>query len=501
QFRQSGVMHIFAISGLHVGMLAMTLYLVFCWVPFRVRHALVPCFLLLYVLSTGMQSSALRAFLMIGIWSFHRSSLRSVSALNAVFLAAVLVLLFNPSSYLGAGFQYSFTVAGFLVLSWKSLDGWVRCLNERRMWIPELPGVFGYHSTRLRDNALKSLAVSLVAWLAGTGLNLLHRNLFIPGAVLANFAILPFVWLLFPVAGLNILLLPLGYRFGAGHVLELLLRLIDGLSALGAEHGGGRYLVPPPPWALVVFFVCLLVFVTASSRRAFMSSGVLLFIMLAYWHFVSDMASGKGEIVMFHGDESQVPSFVCIPPGRRGVSVVNVGSPGRARSILAYLGAKGANSVDMLYFTGASKDVCNGSWLMFSGVRVSRAVFPLGYSRSRYAKLAFKSAVRDGVDIGWQRSRQDGSIEKSVYSDAVFRTAGNTGGFYFSAFNPTAIFSASVAEDVNGEKLVETTSPEGKKLFRLTNTNTEDMIYCLEPTSGRFSILQTEFVPLRPVRP
>ncbi len=478
QFRQSGVMHIFAISGLHVGMLATTLYLVFCWVPFRVRHALVPCFLLLYVFSTGMQSSAVRAFLMIGVWSLHRASLRSVSTLNAVFLAAVLVLFFNPSSYLGAGFQYSFTVAGFLVLSWKSVDGWTGCLNERRRWIPALPGVLGYQAARLRDNALKSLAVSFVAWLAGTGLNLLHRNLFIPGAVLANFVILPFVWLLFPVAGLNILLLPLGRRFGAGQVLELLLRLIDGLSALGAEHGGGRYLVPPPAWALMVFFVCLLVFVTASGRRVFISSGALLFLMLAGCHLVSDMASGKGEMVMFHGDESQIPSFVCIPPGKRGVSVVNIGSPERARSILDCLSARGVNSVDMLYFTGASKDSCNGAWLMFTGTEVRRAVFPSGYRMSRYAKFAVSSAKRAGVDKGWLRTGGGADKSAAIYADAVFHAWSTGREFSFSAFNPLAPFSVSVAEDVNGEKRVKTSSLHREKVFSLMNSSSGSLTYC-----------------------
>ena len=131
-FLQSGVMHIFAVSGLHVGMLALSLFIFLRWLPFRFRYLFVPFLLFIYVFTTGMQASALRAFFMIGIWSVMKGLFYKLSPLNIVFITASIMLIINPLTILGAGFQFSFTIAFFLVLSWNSLKHWNMILNEKQ---------------------------------------------------------------------------------------------------------------------------------------------------------------------------------------------------------------------------------------------------------------------------------------------------------------------------------------------------------------------------------
>jgi ComEC/Rec2-related protein len=470
QFTQSGVIHIFAISGLHVGMLGLTLYMLFCWIPFRTRHLIVPCFLFLYVLTTGMQASAMRAFLMIGIWSLHRAALKTISSLNAVFLAAVLILAWNPLNYLGAGFQYSFVIAGFLVVSWQSVKKWQTCFNEHSAWNPDYGSGFLFEWQKFKNGALSSLLSSFIAWLASSALNLLHRNLFIPGAIFANFIILPFVWLLFFTASVNIVLFPLRNILHIRVILQLLLKTINLFSAAGAEAGGGLYAAPPPYWMSAIFFICLIILSTSSKKAVFMSAAVILMLNIGCWYIYP--AAGKADKIplAIHGGESQMPSFICIPPGNIGAVAVNSGSKKRAQTILNYLNGNGINSLETLCFTGGGKESCDGAWILLSGLNVRHIIFSDDYKKSSYAKYAMQAAADSGAYIDLTRDDEKGSVK--FYSSADFRIFQNPdSSFRFITEYPGMIFSGEMTQKGPGEKEIAMQLNEDMSKIRLINSN------------------------------
>ena len=478
QFRQSGVMHIFAISGLHVGMLALTLYLLFSWVPFRFRHLLIPCFLLVYILTTGMQASAVRAFLMISIWSLHRSALRSASPINAIFLAAVIVLLWNPLSLLGAGFQYSFIIAGFLILSWQGVKKWLTCLNEPNLWNPAYGTGAIFYLYKLRNLSLNSLCCSFIAWLASSGLNLLHRNLFIPGAVLANFIILPFVWLLFLTAAFDIVFLPLRKILYTGNMLQWLLKIIHNLSSAGAAWGGGTYLSPPPYWMLLCFFIGLFFLVTAKKQKTFLTAVIIICVNFIFWYYLPYFNQKVPEITMVYGDESQVPGFINIPSGRTGITVINAGSKNRAGNMLDFLKSNGINSIDTLCFSQNGKEVFDGAWVLFSGIDIRQAIFPREYRKSAYAKFAMQAALKSGVQIDFMTERQAGSNSEGYYKSppfCLFRKSAES--FCFSTKFPKSDILGEIKRYNTGEKEITIKTTTCTNSCLLENSNRLKFFY------------------------
>ena len=72
KFLESGCMHVFAVSGMHVGVAAMLVLGVLRLLYVRPRAARLACIPLLavYVFVTGMSASALRAFIMAAVWFF-----------------------------------------------------------------------------------------------------------------------------------------------------------------------------------------------------------------------------------------------------------------------------------------------------------------------------------------------------------------------------------------------------------------------------------------------
>lgn len=474
EYMQSGVIHIFAISGLHVGMLSLALYLCFCWVPFRIRHLLIPVFLFFYVYSTGMQASAMRAFLMISVWSIHRSALRPISPLNAVFLAAVIVIIINPMTILGAGFQYSFTIAGFLVLSWHSSKRWFAFLEEKNLWNPAYGTGFIFYFHRFRNTALSSLICSFIAWLAGSGLNMVHHNFFIPGAVATNFLILPFVWVFFLVAVLEILLLPLQGILGISNIMEYLVRIINELSFAGALAGQSRYLPSPPFWVLGIFFFSLGLMITATRKKVFYGGFLLVMFNIIYWNLQTIFFNDKIKVAVFHGGGSQLPSFVSMSPGNKIVNVINTGSKKQAKLMLDYLTSKGINKIDMLCFTKAGKESADGAWLLLSRLKVRLVIFPYNYRQSWYTRTAMESAAKSGAYIDF--FTLDQQKHSRLYEKANFNFEQTEGEWSFVLSSPNCkIITAVKQEMTGGKELSLKINNDIPRILVMDNSNTVTM--------------------------
>ncbi|MBI5394525.1 MAG: ComEC family competence protein, partial [Verrucomicrobia bacterium] len=111
-FMQTGTLHVFAVSGLHVAVIAGILVglLRFCRTPRLVTAAIALPLLLIYTIATGAPASAVRSFLMAGIVIIGWSLPRPTDMLNSIAAAALVVLLLDPMQLFDVGFQLSFAV-------------------------------------------------------------------------------------------------------------------------------------------------------------------------------------------------------------------------------------------------------------------------------------------------------------------------------------------------------------------------------------------------------
>lgn len=122
-FRYGGIAHIFAVSGLHIGIIYGLLRL-FCkklhlnkYVGFAV--CIVPLFL--YSGICGFTLSSVRALIMCTVSELSRIIFAKYDALNAVALSAVVILLINPLSLFNVGFQLSVCAVGCIILLSKNI--------------------------------------------------------------------------------------------------------------------------------------------------------------------------------------------------------------------------------------------------------------------------------------------------------------------------------------------------------------------------------------------
>ena len=105
----SGASHVLALSGLHLGIIYLLLSMMI--VRRRLRIILQPLAVLAiwaFTLLVGLPSSVVRAAVMISIFALLSLTGRSRMSLNALALAAIILLLVNPDSLFDVGFQLSF---------------------------------------------------------------------------------------------------------------------------------------------------------------------------------------------------------------------------------------------------------------------------------------------------------------------------------------------------------------------------------------------------------
>jgi competence protein ComEC len=189
RYRTTGTMHFFAISGLHIGVIATVIAQFLLLV--RVPRAIGPCIglplLYLYVEITGAAPSAVRAFLMAAFFWASCAFQRQRSPYSALIGSAVLVLSVEPSQLWSIGFQLSYSVVLSILLFGLPLHAALtECCRPYR-WLPEANWTGPQRAFAWSlDRVLLLFAISFSAWLASTPLSAGLFQFIAPGAILLN---------------------------------------------------------------------------------------------------------------------------------------------------------------------------------------------------------------------------------------------------------------------------------------------------------------------------
>lgn len=193
-FRESGTMHLFSISGLHIAAIAVALHMLLGlfrlprWAGLAVNLAL----LWLYVDITGSSPSAVRAFVMVALVELAFVLRRAVNPVATLAFSALVSLLANPMQLFGASFQMSYgIVAALLLLGLPLAERW----QEKTTLFHDIPQVTWapwQHGLSWVQRALAGalgigVATSLVSGIAGV----LYFQLLTPGALIVNLVLIP----------------------------------------------------------------------------------------------------------------------------------------------------------------------------------------------------------------------------------------------------------------------------------------------------------------------
>lgn len=121
-YSRSGLSHLLAVSGLHMGIVFLLVNLALWWLPLLrrghlIRNALSVAAVWLFAAAAGFPPSAVRAAVMCTALQFALATGSEYAGLNALGGAAFGMLLWNPAWLGDIGFQLSFAAVG-AILAW-----------------------------------------------------------------------------------------------------------------------------------------------------------------------------------------------------------------------------------------------------------------------------------------------------------------------------------------------------------------------------------------------
>lgn len=193
-FMRSGTLHLFAISGLHVGVIAAALYFGLRLVRLGegARAVVTLGLLWVYVEATGGTPSAVRAFTMAAFLLAAKVLRWPGNAVAALAGSALAVLVIDPFQLFGASFQMSYAVVTALLLFGLPLGDWLKLRLQPWASLPEPAWGWGRKAVRaLSRTVLGLFGISLAATLVSSTTSVAVFGWFTPGALLTNMVLVP----------------------------------------------------------------------------------------------------------------------------------------------------------------------------------------------------------------------------------------------------------------------------------------------------------------------
>jgi competence protein ComEC len=287
-FQKAGLAHLLAISGLHMGFVALGLCGLFIFLLRRIPQialrvevrrlaaGLTIPLTLLYAMMTGGQLSAIRAAIMVICFLVSILVRRESDPLHTLAAAFLVILGIWPQSLFEVSFQLSFVAVFFIIIGMPLAGEWLR--------IPIHPLEDWGWRKRISLRITQFVLVSLFASIATAPLTAYYFNQLSTLGLLANIVAVPFVtFLIVPLSLLAALLVPVS-SYLAGIITDGAIFLTQGLSSWADLVAGiewvSIYVITPSVFEIWFYYGVLILLVYSGRfvwlRKAALTGAVVL---------------------------------------------------------------------------------------------------------------------------------------------------------------------------------------------------------------------------------
>ncbi len=467
RFAEAGLVHLLAISGLHIGFLAaVCVWLLGLFTRRRWRYSVAAGLIAGYVILIGSPPSAVRAALLFAGYALARARQAPASTGDLAGLAAAIAILVSPLVLVEPGFQLSY--AGFAGL----IGGRHAARRLTAVW-PALTGVTGARAI------LTTLAAGAGAFVCTAPIAAAHFQRVAPVSVLSTPAAAPLVALAL-LGLLGALLLPEMIASlaadGAAVALQILEWVVDRFARLPL-HGSAS---PPGPveWAglaLVLAGLALLVLGRRPVRAVIPLAAALSLTFLAPWAsglsaragtLLCSLDVGQGDatvvrtragrwIVLDAGPGAGFHASTAAPRAASRAAYAyetdwRYGDAGR-RTVLPFLRSRGARAVDLFVLSHPHLDHLGGAAALFAKLPVRR-VLDAGYAQASRPYLGFLQRV-EAEGVQWLPGRSGARISMDEVEILVLGPEAASPGSADADERDSAI-PATHAEDANDTSLI-----------------------------------------------
>lgn len=399
-YQRTGIVHLLAISGLHVSLLIGLVF--YIGIRFGLTREFMTNFLLIilpiYAILTGASPSVIRAVLMIFLVLITVRWKRRLKLfpMDAISIALLIYLFFSPKIIYDAGFQLSFAVSFAIILSSTNL------LQRYQRVIPQM------------------LVISIISQFAAMPILLYHffETSFI--SILANLLYIPlFSYVFLPVLYL-LYFIQLFFGFTPSLFIDFFMKiislannLIDHLANIPfAQFVPGR-----PNCFFLIFYVLLIVLlmVVWEARSYPMKKQHLFILIMCIFLFQNgwNKINPFGEVTMI--DVGQGESILINLPFDKGTYLIDTGGSMRFNVeewrerakpyevgrdvVVPFLKGKGITKIDKLILTHGDTDHIGGAISVIQELNVKEILLPSVSEPSEAELTIIKEAKKKEIHV------------------------------------------------------------------------------------------------------
>ncbi|MGV3487548.1 MAG: DNA internalization-related competence protein ComEC/Rec2 [Tuberibacillus sp.] len=398
-YQSLGLVHLLAVSGLHVGVVMGICYYLLLRLGVIKEHVHVILLFLvlpLYVILTGLSPSVLRAALMFGFMLLSplvKLKLNLIQILSASFL---LLLIVNPHFLFDIGFQLSFLITFSIIVSAPAIQD------------------------RYKNGMLKTFMMTGIAQTAAVPIILYHFYGISLLSFFLNVFYIPFIsFVVLPVSILSVILV-LIFPASASVISHLIDWFIEPAHALLLKCQQlfifniitGR----PSEWAMAILILAVfVVLIFWENGRSQLSAllPVAFLLVIAALHFLVQILSPYGSVTFL--DVGQGDSILIRLPHAGGTMLIDTG--GRlpfkqalwekrenaydiGRDVVAkQLKAEGVGKIDWLVLTHRDWDHIGGLNGVLNSIKVDSIIISREFQATELEQQWFDDAKNRGIKV------------------------------------------------------------------------------------------------------
>ena len=340
-----GVVHLFAISGLHISIFTMLLEVLLKKIKKGLRNFIIIIFLIIYASLLGFPASVMRAltmFIFLKIFSFLKEKFKmSFKTYEIMLLSTSILLIINPYFLYDTGFLYSNLCTFGLV----------------------------FYNDKTKNYLLKSLKTTYIATIFSLPITVCLNysyNLLTP---LFNIVFVPFISFLFYPICLITFLFPFFLP-----VLKILIKLLELLTIVFTKVSIN--IILPKMSIIVIIIYYLNIFLLSKYKKVYYHLFNILFLLIYPYGYSLD-----NSLNVYYLDVSQGDASLIISPRKKEVTMIDTGGLTTdenyytAKKIIKFLHSINIKKIDNLIISHGDFDHIGNAFYLVNNIKVGKVIF------------------------------------------------------------------------------------------------------------------------------